>query len=175
MGLSALYGAQGANAAWLKIWSDHFHGLQGIALTDTFTTDVFLRDFDSYYARLFDGVRQDSGNPIEWGYRLLSHYEDLGIKPQSKTVVFSDGLDTNTFIKLTESFRDYFNVVGGIGTHLTNDVGVTPLNMVIKLVSADLGAGVRNVVKLSDNLGKHTGNPEEITRVKSELGIEWKS
>jgi nicotinate phosphoribosyltransferase len=171
MGLSALYGPRGANLAWLKIWSEHFQGLNGIALTDTFTTDVFLRDFGTYYARLFDGVRQDSGCPFEWGNKMITHYQLLGINSKSKTAVFSDGLDTDLFIRLTETFRNYFNVIGGIGTHLSNDVGVKPLNIVIKLIEADLGRGMKNVVKLSDNAGKHTGDVQEIALVKQELGI----
>jgi nicotinate phosphoribosyltransferase len=97
MGLSAKYGVTMANKMWLVHWANYFQGLNGIALTDTFTTDVFLRDFDSLYARLFDGVRQDSGDPSEWGRKMLDHYKKLGIDTHTKKFVFSDGLDPDTF------------------------------------------------------------------------------
>lgn len=175
MALSALYGPALANPMWAKHWSQHFNGLNGIALTDTFTTEVFLHSWDSYWARLFDGVRQDSGNPFEWGTKMLAHYEKLGIDTRSKTFVFSDALTTDSFISLTKTFEDRVKVIGGIGTHFTNDVGenVKPLNIVIKMTAADFGQGMKNVVKLSDTPGKHTGNPDEIFQVKSELGIKY--
>ena len=171
MGLSAKYGVTMANKMWLVHWANYFRGLNGIALTDTFTTDVFLRDFDSLYARLFDGVRQDSGSPSEWGHRMIAHYASLGIDSRTKRFVFSDGLDPDTFIALTKEFNHAATVIGGIGTNLTNDCGHKPLNMVIKLRTADFGQGPIEVVKLSDNAGKHTGNTETIAHVKQELRI----
>jgi len=171
MGISAKYGETMANREWNRHWSNHYQGLNGIALTDTFTTDVFLRDWDSYYARLFDGVRQDSGDPSEWGRKMLDHYKKLGIDTHNKTFVFSDGLDPDTFIRLTRQFCLMVKVVGGIGTNLTNDCGHKALNMVIKLKTADFGQGPVEVVKLSDNTGKHAGNAEAIARIKSELRI----
>lgn len=171
MALSALYGAKMANRMWSKHWSDHFQGLNGIALPDTFTTEVFMRDWDSYYARLFDGVRQDSGHPDDWMDDMLVHYQQLGINSTSKKFVFSDGLNDEEFIRLTVKYRDVGTIIGGIGTFLTNDVGVKPLNIVIKMTTADFGDGPVDVVKLSDNAGKHTGKPEAIARVKAELGI----
>ncbi len=173
MGLSAKYGVKMANKMWMVHWSNHYRGLNGIALTDTFTTDVFRRDWDSLYARLFDGVRQDSGDPEIWGEQMIAHYRYLGIDLKSKKFVFSDGLDPNTFIRLTNKFKEYVQVIGGIGTNLTNDCGpnVKPLNIVIKLASANFGQGSVEVVKLSDVPGKHTGCPEAIRKVKEELGI----
>ena len=171
MALSALYGPALANKMWSIHWSQHFNGLNGIALTDTFTTDVFLRDWDSYWARLFDGVRQDSGDPAQWGIKMVQHYKKLGIDSRNKTFVFSDALDADKFILLTQTFRDVAKVVGGIGTNLTNDCGCFPLNIVIKLLTADFGRGTVDVVKLSDNAGKHTGTPEAIKSVKQTLGI----
>ena len=168
MAMSALYGPRMANKTWMKLWAEHFNGNVGISLTDTFTTDVFLRDFDAYEARLFDGVRQDSGDPIKWGNKMINHYNHLGIPTKNKRLVFSDGLTTQKYIAIDKYFRDVAQPCGGIGTHFTNDVGTaTPLNIVVKLTALN---GI-DVVKLSDNPGKHTGNPEEIERVKEELKI----
>lgn len=173
MGISAKYGATLANRMWSKHWTEHYNGLNGIALTDTFTTDIFLRDWDSYYARLFDGVRQDSGSPVEWGNKMIAHYRYLGVDLKSKKFVFSDGLDPDTFIHLTDLFKENVQVIGGIGTNLTNDCGaqVKPLNIVIKMATADFGAGPVDVVKLSDNPGKHNGSETAIAKVKTELGL----
>lgn len=173
MGLSALYGPELANLMWFIHWSNHFHGLNGIALTDTFTTEVFLRYWDTYWARLFDGVRQDSGDPIQWGNNMLAHYNKLGVDSGTKKFVFSDALTVESFVELSHAFGDKVKVIGGIGTHLTNDVGshVKPLNMVIKMATADFGNGIVDVVKLSDTPGKHTGKSEAITLVKQQLGI----
>lgn len=173
MGISAKYGVKLANLMWSKHWADHYKGLNGIALTDTFTTDIFLNDWDSYYARLFDGVRQDSGNPSEWGFKMLDHYQKLGIDTHTKKFVFSDGLDPDGFIRLTRQFALMVQVIGGIGTNLTNDCGpsIKPLNMVIKLTSANFGHGQVQVVKLSDTPGKHNGNPYSVQKAKTELGI----
>ena len=171
MAMSALYGVRMANKMWMKHWSDHFDGNVGVALTDTFTTEKFLNDFGSYEARLFDGCRQDSGNPMNWGSQMLAHYEKLNIPTSNKRLVFSDALTTDKYIDLDLYFRKFAQPVGGIGTHFTNDVGVKPLNMVIKMTSADFGHGDVNVVKLSDDAGKHTGNPKAIELAKQELGI----
>jgi nicotinate phosphoribosyltransferase len=173
MAMSALYGPKLANKMWMKHWSEHYNGNLGIALTDTFTTKVFLEDFGSYEARLFDGVRHDSDDPIRWGYNMLKHYEGLKIDAHNKRFVFSDGLNTDKFIEITNTFKGLCQVVGGIGTHLTNDVGerVIPLNMVIKMTEADFGKGWVNVVKLSDNAGKHTGHTDTINHTQVELGL----
>ena len=171
MAMSALYGVRMANKMWMKHWSEHFDGNVGVALTDTFTTEQFLRDFGTYEARLYDGVRQDSGSPMMWGYKMLAHYDKLKISPKGKRFVFSDNLNVPKFIALHKEFNDFAQVVGGIGTNFTNDVGVKPLNMVIKLTSADFGNGPVNVVKLSDDAGKHTGNSVAIDLAKRELGL----
>lgn len=171
MGLSALYGPRMANRMYMQHWLTHFQGLNGIVLTDTFTTEVFLRDFNSLYARAFDGVRQDSGDPYKWAELMLSHYNKLGIDPKSKTFVFSDGLDDTKLVELTHRFSPTVKVVGGIGTYLSNDVGPKALNMVIKMTSADFGTGPVDVVKISDTPGKHTGKENAIKQVKNELRI----
>ena len=183
MAMSALVGPRLANRTWIKYWSDYYNGLLGIALTDTFSTEVFLMDFDSYYARLYDGARQDSGNPYFWAdHQMLPHYKKLKIDPLSKAFVFSDNLkvgpseqlmigNSYNYVFLDKYYRDLVKPVGGIGTFFSNEVGVTPLNMVIKLTGADFGNGFVDVVKLSDNPEKNTGNPEAIERVKRELNI----
>lgn len=171
MALSALYGPKMANRMYLKHWSEHFNGLNGIALTDTFTTDVFLRDFDSYYARLYDGVRQDSGDPFVVARKMQAHYESLNIDSRTKKFVPSNGLDDTAMILITNHWKDHFIVIGGIGTFLTNDCGSKPLNIVIKMRWADFGHGLIDVVKLSDDPGKHSGRPEMVKHVKNELGL----
>jgi nicotinate phosphoribosyltransferase len=171
MAMSALYGVRMANKMWMKHWAEHFDGNVGVALTDTFTTSKFLQDFGSYEARLFDGCRQDSADPLEWGVRVLAHYNELGILTSNKRLVFSDNLNDDKYIKLDTYFRQWAQPVGGIGTFFTNDVGVKPLNMVIKMTAADFGHGAVNVVKLSDEPGKYTGKPEAIELVKRELNI----
>lgn len=171
MAMSALYGPRMADKMWRKHWSEHYQGSVGVALTDTFTSKVFWKDFDAYDARLFDGCRQDSGDEYEWGIRMVDHYKKLGIPVSNKRMVFSNALDTDKYIAIDQYFRKFAQPCGGIGTHFTNDVGVKPLNMVIKLTSADFGQGMIPVVKLSDDAGKHTGNPEAVDLVKRELGI----
>jgi nicotinate phosphoribosyltransferase len=171
MAMSALYGPRMADKMWRKHWSEHFKGNVGVALTDTFTSKVFYRDFDTYDARLFDGVRVDSGDNYEQGIRAVDHYRKLGIPSSNKRLVFSNGLDTDTYIALDQFFRKFMQPCGGIGTHFANDVGVTPLNMVIKLATADFGHGIIDVVKLSDDPGKYTGTAAAAGLVKRELGI----
>jgi nicotinate phosphoribosyltransferase len=173
MAMQSLYCARISNKMWMKHWSDHFDGNVGIGLTDTITTDVFLDDFNTYEARLFDGLRQDSGDPIKWGYKVLTHYGYLGVSAKDKRLVFSDGLDVDTYIIIHRTFCKAAQIIGGIGTYFTNDVeGAKPLNMVIKMTTADFGKGPVNIVKLSDSEGKYTGDPNTIKRIKEELGIE---
>lgn len=134
----------------LDAWVKEYGVLNGIALTDTITTDCFLKDFQLTYATLFSGVRHDSGDPIEWGEKMIAHYEKLGIDPKTKTLLFSDSLN---FEKADEIFR-HFNgrakVAFGIGTYLSNDTCVEPLNIVMKTTKAN----GQDVAKLSDVDGK---------------------
>jgi nicotinate phosphoribosyltransferase len=172
MALQAKVGVRDCNRAALDLWVAHYRGDLGIGLTDTVTTDVFLRDFDSYYAKLFDGVRLDSGDPAEVGERFIAHYERLKIDTRCKVLVFSDALNTDKAIALHERFKGRAKTTMGIGTHLTNDVGHKPLNIVIKLTHADFGEGMKGVVKLSDDAGKYTGEPGDVERAKRTLGLE---
>ncbi len=172
---AAKYGYKEANKMALRKWVDVYHGNLGIALSDTFTTPTFFQAFGSKYAKLFDGVRHDSGDPMVFAHRVHAHYRELGIDPSSKTIVFSDGLDPETAIQLKTKCQDLgIKCSFGIGTNLTNDIpGVKPLNMVIKM-SHCRPYGESEwlpVVKLSDVEGKHTGAPEEIKLCKQSLRI----
>ena len=161
---AVLHGYQMANPSAQDAWVKVFHGDLGIALTDTYTTDVFLSTFDTFDAKLFDGIRQDSGDPFLFTDKIIKHYERLHIDPSTKTVVFSDGLDIEKAVKIHHYCNGRIRDAYGIGTNLTNDVGLAPLNMVIKLTQcrASLNKPWRNTVKLSDNKGKRTGDPKEL-------------
>ena len=161
---AAEHGYKRANRAAIDAWSSVFRGHLGIALTDTYTTDLFLRSFDSVEARLFDGVRQDSGNPYVFVDKLIAHYQKLRINPLTKTIVFSDDLDVKNAISLKEYCEGKINTSFGIGTNLSNDLGSKPLNMVIKLSQCRSRTEAEWVpmIKLSDTEGKHTGDADEI-------------
>ncbi|EPJ3205825.1 nicotinate phosphoribosyltransferase [Salmonella enterica subsp. enterica serovar Derby] len=136
-----------ALAAWLNEYPDQL----GIALTDCITMDAFLRDFGVEFATRYQGLRHDSGDPVEWGEKAIAHYEKLGIDPQSKTLVFSDNLDLNKAIELYRHFSSRVQLSFGIGTRLTCNIPqVKPLNIVIKLVECN----GKPVAKLSDSPGK---------------------
>jgi len=171
MAHAALYGYKMANYLALENWADVYRGDLGIALSDTFTTDVFLRTFDMKLAKLFDGVRQDSGNPYEFTDKIVAHYKKLGIDPMSKTIVFSDSLDIFKAWNIKEYCAGKIKSSFGIGTHLTNDVGVTPLNIVIKLSDVLINDVWNPIIKLSDSKGKHTGDPNEIELCKKILKL----
>ena len=161
---AAEHGYKRANMAAIDAWSTVFRGHLGIALTDTYTTDLFLKSFDSVEARVFDGVRQDSGDPYVFVDKLVAHYQKLRINPLTKTIVFSDDLDTKAAISIKEYCRGKINASFGIGTNLSNDLGVQPLNIVIKLSQCRSHADTVWIpmVKLSDTEGKHTGDADEL-------------
>jgi len=152
----------------LQIWANEYRGALGIALTDTITMDAFLNDFDLYFCKLFDGCRHDSGDPYIWCDKLINHYEKMGIDPKTKTAVFSDGLDIPKAIKLYSTFKDRINCSFGIGTNLTNDLGLEALNHVIKMVKCNN----QDVGKISNSKGKTMClNKEYITYLKSVFGV----
>jgi nicotinate phosphoribosyltransferase len=136
--------------AALEAWVQEYRGDLGIALTDVVGMNAFLRDFDLYFAKLFDGLRHDSGDPVVWGEKALDHYRKLRIDPQTKRLVFSDGLDVPRAIALHDHFSDRTQCGFGIGTNLTNDLGIRPLNIVMKIVRCN----GQPVAKLSDSPGK---------------------
>lgn len=138
--------------AALDSWIREYRGDPGLALADCINQDAFLRDFDPYYAKLFDGVRHDSGDPLVWGDRMIAHYESLRIDPQGKTLIFSDGLNLgDRALQILRHFRGRINISFGIGTDLTNGVeGVKALSIVMKMVNCE----GQPVAKISDEPGK---------------------
>ncbi len=136
--------------AALETWVQEYRGDLGIALTDVVGMDAFLRDFDLYFAKLFDGLRHDSGDPYVWGDKAYAHYHQLKIDSKTKMLTFSDGLDLPRAWELYQYFKERFQVSFGIGTNLTNDMGQIPLNIVLKLVECN----GQSVAKISDSPGK---------------------
>ncbi|PHQ78553.1 MAG: nicotinate phosphoribosyltransferase [Coxiella sp. (in: Bacteria)] len=134
----------------LETWAREYRGRLGIALTDVINIKAFLNDFDLYYAKLFDGLRQDSGDPIQWGEKVIQHYIEQKIDPCTKTLVFSDGLTFEKAMELYHRFKDRSQPAFGIGTNLTNDLGYDPINIVIKMTRCNDQA----VAKISDSPGK---------------------
>ena len=134
----------------LEAWVKEYGVLNGTALTDTITTDCFLRDFNLTFATLFSGVRHDSGDPIEWGEKMLKQYETLGIDPVNKTLLFSDSLNFEKADEICRHFSGRCKVAFGIGTYLSNDTSVEPLNIVMKVTKCN----GQDVAKISDVDGK---------------------
>jgi nicotinate phosphoribosyltransferase len=134
-----------------ETWAREYRGDLGIALSDVYGMDAFLRDFDMYFCKLFDGARHDSGDPIQWGERLIAHYQHNRVDPRTKTLVFSDGLSFARVIELYRRFRGRARLAFGVGTHLTNDLGYTPLQIVIKMVRCN----GQPVAKLTDSPEKN--------------------
>jgi nicotinate phosphoribosyltransferase len=139
-----------SQVAALEAWAKEYRGDLGIALSDVYGFSAFLRDFDMYFCKLFDGTRHDSGEPFDWGERMLAHYQANRVDPRSKVLVFSDGLDIPKVMQLYAHFRGRCLLAFGVGTNLTNDVGPTPLNIVIKMTRCN----GQPVAKLSDSPGK---------------------
>lgn len=153
----------------LEAWIKEYGVLNGIALTDTITTDCFLKDFQLTYATLFNGVRHDSGDPYIWGEKMIEHYKSLGIDPKTKTLLFSDNLNFEKADKLFRYFSKRINVAFGIGTYLSNDTLVSPLNIVMKVTKCNN----MDVAKLSDNSGKTIcKNPDYIDYLQR--CIDWR-
>lgn len=170
----AVYGYRAANLKALEAWVDVFQGSLGITLTDTYTTDAFIESFSQKQALLFDGVRWDSGDPIEFIDKMIKFYEETRVDPASKTLVFSDSLNLDLVKKIKEHVNGRVHDTYGIGTFLSNDVGATALNMVIKLtdVKPNPKVGYHKAVKLSDVKGKNTGDTKEIELCKLTLDLQ---
>ena len=132
-------------------WAKEYRGDLGIALSDVYGMDAFLRDFDLYFCKLFDGARHDSGDPFQWGERMLAHYAKNRVDPLTKTLIFSDALTVPRTIELYRQFRGRCQLAFGIGTNLTNDLGYEPLQIVIKMVRCN----GQPVAKLSDTPSKN--------------------
>jgi nicotinate phosphoribosyltransferase len=131
-------------------WAREYRGDLGIALSDVCGMDAFLRDFDLFFCKLFDGVRHDSGDPFEWGEKLIAHYRKMRIDPLTKVMVFSDSLNVPLAIRLFEYFKGRSQTAFGIGTNITNDLGYEPLQIVIKMTRCN----GQPVAKISDEPSK---------------------
>ena len=172
---AAVHTPKEANYEVMERWVEVYDGNLGTVLTDTYTVDAFLRNFSMKLAKLYDGVRHDSGDPMLFGDRIIQKYESYGIDPMSKTIVFSDGLDFQTAAQIKEYFAGRIKVTFGIGTNLTCDIeGITPMNIVMKLKQCRINPRqpIYGCVKLSDVAGKAIGKPEDIANYKYQLGIE---
>lgn len=160
---AAKYGYKMANVMGLEHWVDVYRGDLGIALTDTYTTEKFFEQFDKKFAKLFDGVRHDSGDPIEFADKTIAHYKQFGIDPMTKTIIFSDGLNYDKVERIVHYCKNKIGMSFGIGTDLTNDVGLPAMNIVLKMTEAlPENAHWMGVVKLSDEPKKHTGTENDI-------------
>ena len=169
----ARYGFKIANSISLDRWVKVYYGDLGIALTDTYTSDVFFGQFDKKLSKLFDGVRHDSGDPIEFGEKTIAHYEKMGINPLFKTIIFSDGLNSEKVEMITKAFKGRIGLSFGIGTNLTNDTDLKPMNIVMKLTEiSSIDIKWTGVVKLSDEKNKHTGTPRMIALAKEMLDLD---
>jgi nicotinate phosphoribosyltransferase len=177
----------------LKDWEHKYKGDLSIALADTFGSEFFFNYFTPEQAKSWNGLRHDSGDPIVFGERVLEFYEKHGVDPTTKTIVFSDGLDVDTIIKLYEHFKGRINILFGWGTSLMNDLGLPANNMVMKATEVRVSAGVsmdgrdpidymyetnsafthvtRKLVKLSDNAGKHTGPENKVNEYQDWVEI----
>lgn len=180
MATAALTSPKEANYIVMENWSKVYDGDLGTVLTDTYTVDAFMRAFSMKLAKLYDGVRHDSGDPIEFGEKIIAKYKSYGIDPMSKFIIFSDSLDFNKCVELNEYFKGRIKVSFGIGTNLTNDLydvdtgaRLKPLNIVMKL--KDFQVNPRQpkygCVKLSDVPSKAIGTEGDIANYKYQLGI----
>lgn len=168
----AYYGFKMANGLGMENWAQVFQGDLGVALSDTYTTDIFFEQFNKKLSKLFDGVRHDSGDPLEFAEKTIAHYKKNGINPLYKFIIFSDGLNPEKVAHITQATKGRIGISFGIGTNLTNDVGLKPMNIVIKLTEIAVGGQAPiATIKLSDEKGKHTGDPAMIDLAKRILGI----
>lgn len=173
---AAIYGYKMANYMAMEDWINVYDGDLGTVLTDTFTTDVFLQNFSKKHAALFTSLRQDSGDPMTFTDKVLEKYKQLRIDPKTKYLVFSDALDVDKAADIKDYCEGKIRATFGIGTNLTNDVGhgIKPMNIVMKLFACKLDEDMpwQDTVKLSDSVGKHTGDPLEIDLAMRVLRID---
>ena len=164
----SLYTLKHSHDKMLSQWYFLYGEELSIALTDTFGTDFFFKDFTKEKAIQWKGLRQDSGDPIEFGYKAIKFYKDKDIDPKTKLIVFSDGLNIDKIYEIVKEFKGKIQIVFGWGNNLTNDVGAEPLSIVVKAINAD----GRPLVKLSDNIAKALGDPKIIEKYKRAFGYE---
>ena len=167
------FGYKNANYLALENWVNVYDGALGTALTDTFTSDVFFRNFSLKQAKLFDGIRQDSGNEYEFTDKALEFYKMRKIDPTTKTIIFSNSLDFQKAESIQEYCKGKIRCAFGIGTNLTNDTGYPAENIVMKMTQARMNANQPwyECIKISDDLGKHLGSSEEVEHATYELNI----
>jgi nicotinate phosphoribosyltransferase len=169
---AAKYGFKMANSLALENWVNVYRGDLGIALSDTFTTNEFYEVFDKKFTKLFDGVRHDSGDPLEFADKTIHHYKSMGIDALTKTIIFSDALNLEKVKVIAAHCKRRIGVSFGIGTNFTNDVGLKPMNIVIKMTEAlPESEPWTPVVKLSDVPEKHSGDMNTIELAKQVLSI----
>ena len=169
----AIWGYQEANYLGMRDWVRTYDGNLGIFLMDTYTSKVGLRNMSLKFAKLFDGVRQDSGDEYQIGNMVINRYKELGIDPTTKTIVFSNALDFDKYKDIHKYFNGRIRVSAGIGTNLTNDTEFKPANIVMKLSKCRINKNQewRKCIKISDDLGKHLGDDKEFEIAKYQLGI----
>ena len=169
----AVFGYQQANHLALEDWVKCYDGYLGIALSDTYTTDIFLKNFSKKLASLFDGVRQDSGDELEFTEKVIARYKELGIDPRTKTIIFSNALDFPKAERIRQYCEGKIKCAFGIGTNLTNDTGNPASNVVMKLMWCRMNQKDtwKPCIKLSDDKGKNMGNGDEIKFCKYNLGL----
>ena len=171
----AMFGYKMANYMAMEDWINVYDGDLGTVLTDTYTTDVFMRNFSKKHAMLFTSLRHDSGDPLQFTEKVIARYRELRVDPTIKYIIFSDGLDPERAIEIANYCKGRIGASFGIGTNLSNDVGngVRPMNIVMKLWKCKMTEKERwhPCVKLSDVDRKHTGEPEEIELAQRTLGL----
>jgi len=151
------------------VWAKEYRGDLGIAVADTYGTDAFLRDFDMYFCKLFDGARHDSGDPFDWGERMIEHYRRNRVDPRTKTLIFSDQLSVPLAIEIARRFHGRALTSFGIGTNLTNDLGYEPINIVVKMTECN----GQPVAKVSDAPGKTVSkDPGYLAYLRQVFGLE---
>lgn len=159
-----------SNRFAMESWTQIYGVLNGIFLTDTITDNMCRMDMDFKFASSFKGVRNDSGDPIEWGENWIKHYEKLGIDPKTKTLLFSNSLDFKRADEIYRHFAGRVNVAFGIGTYLSNDTFVNPFNIVMKMTTCN----GHPVAKISDDAGKGMCKSEEFVNFLMKA-IDWKA
>ena len=174
--IGGMYGPQMANHIAMNLWSNTFRGALGTFLYDSFGWDIFSLNFSEDYANLFKGLRVDSGDNREELMKIVDKYRSLGVDPKTKQIIFSNALDVDSALEIQSYAKDYCQPSFGIGTHFTNDFdGLKPMNIVIKLVAAKITESwdfYNDTCKLSEDRGKHTGNPEVVRRFMEALHIK---
>lgn len=172
MVIAGLYGYITANRIVMDLWDNTFNSNGGTILTDTFTTDVFLKSYSLKYSKIFDCCRCDSGNPYEYIKKITNHYKQLGVNTNHKNIIFSDGINIDNAVDISNAcIKENINCSFGIGTYLSNDLNFKALNIVIKVTQVLINDEWKNLVKISDNLGKCTGSKNEIELCKKILNI----